>query len=88
MWPTKMAKMTVKIKICVKQKTKKTSFRVDFESLMTNMAIFSRSLALRPCKITEKTVATVILSLLYNTKKFTDSIQNHTKKPPHTFSNG
>ena len=50
------------------RKTKnKTSFRVDFESLMTNMAIFSTSVALLPNKITEKTVKTVILSLLYNT---------------------
>ena len=33
-----------------------TSFRIDFESLMTNMAIFSTSVALLPNKITEKTV--------------------------------
>ena len=52
-WPTKMAKMTVKINICVKQKNK-TLFRVDFELLMTNMAIFSKSVALLPNKITEK----------------------------------
>ena len=39
------------------RKTKnKTSFRVDFESLLTNMAIFFTSVALLPNKITEKTV--------------------------------
>ena len=32
----------------------KTSFRVDFESLMTNMATFSTSVALLPNKITGK----------------------------------
>ena len=70
--------MTVEIIICVNQKNK-TSFRVDFDSLMTSMAIFFTSVALLPSKITEKTVKTVILSLLNNTKKFTNFIQNHTK---------
>ena len=62
------------------RKTKnKTLFRVDFESLMTNMAIFSTSVALLPNKITEKTAKTVVFSPHYNTKKFTNFIQNHTK---------
>ena len=60
------------------RKTKnKTSFRVDFELLMTNMTMFSTSVALLPNKIMEKTVKTVILSLLYKTKTSTDIVQNH-----------
>ena len=62
------------------RKTKnKTSLRVDFESLITNMVIFYTSVALLPNKITEKTVKTVIFSPHYNTKKFTNFIQDHTK---------
>ena len=48
------------------------------------MAIFSTSVALLLNKITEKTVKTVILSLLYNTKKLTDFCSKPQEKPPHT----
>ena len=55
---------------------KKTSFRIDFESLMTNMAnVFASPTS----KITEKTVTTVILNQLSNTKKCTNSIEKRTK---------
>ena len=46
---------------------------------MTNMVISFASVASLLNEITEKPVKTVILSLFYNTKKFTDSIQNPTK---------
>ena len=62
------------------RKTKnKTPFRVEFESLMSNMDLFFTSVALLSNLITEKTVTTVFFSLLFNTKKLTDSIQNQTK---------
>ena len=46
---------------------------------MTNMALFSTTVALLPNKITEKNGKNGIFSPHYNTKKFTNFIQNHTK---------
>ena len=71
------------------RKTKnKTSFRVDFESLMTNMAIFDASVELISGKITEKTTKTVILNLHYSPNSGSDFIQKHQDTSSKKMLNG
>ena len=77
---TKVAILTVKIRISVKNKKKTTLFHIYFESLTNNMAIFLASVESLSSKITGgKTVQTMILSLLYKTNSFSDFIQNNMK---------
>ena len=77
-WPTKTAKMTVRIKTRVKQKAKHRFVLVS-SRWWRIWPYFFTSVVLISNKVTEKTLKIVILSLFYNTTKCTELIKKHTK---------
>ena len=85
-WPIKMAKMTVKINICVKIKTK--HFFVLISSRWWRIWPYFTPLALLPSKITEKNGENRYFKYVLQHKEIKRFYSKSIVKPSHTFSNG